>query len=123
MGRLAAPVATRIHAVFILTMVVTGWGMLALSKGDLRHRVLGWSWIAAMTVMGLTSMSQTATPSPRASEPLPRERTEQRLGRKAGRRTVLQSFALDGRTIAMPFALGTPSVIAEPVAVSSPNAL
>ena len=38
-------------------MVVTGWGMLALPKGDLRHRVLGWSWVTAMTVMGITSMT------------------------------------------------------------------
>jgi uncharacterized membrane protein len=53
----AAPVATRIHAIFILTMVVTGWGMLALPKGDQRHRVLGWSWISAMTLMGITSMA------------------------------------------------------------------
>jgi hypothetical protein len=53
----AAPLATRIHAIFILTMVVTGWGMLALPKGDLRHRVLGWTWIAAVTLMGITSMT------------------------------------------------------------------
>jgi uncharacterized membrane protein len=53
----AAPLATRIHVVFILTMVVTGWGMLALPKGDLRHRVLGRSWVGAMTAMGITSMT------------------------------------------------------------------
>ena len=53
----AAPLATRIHAMFVLTMVVTGWGMLALPKGDMRHRVLGWSWIGAMTLMGITSMA------------------------------------------------------------------
>jgi uncharacterized membrane protein len=53
----AAPLATRIHAIFILTIVVTGWGMLALPKGDLRHRVLGWSWVGAMTLMGITSMT------------------------------------------------------------------
>jgi len=53
----AAPLAMRIHAIFILTMVVSGWIMLALPKGDMRHRVLGWSWVGAMTFMGITSMS------------------------------------------------------------------
>jgi uncharacterized membrane protein len=53
----AAPLAMRIHAIFILTMVVTGWGMLALPKGDRRHRVLGWTWVVAMTLMGISSMT------------------------------------------------------------------
>ena len=53
----AAPLAARIHAIFILTMVATGWGMLTLPKGDRRHRVLGWTWVGAMTLMGLTSMT------------------------------------------------------------------
>jgi len=51
-----APLVTQAHAVFILTMVATGWGMLALPKGDRRHRILGWTWVGAMTLMGLTSM-------------------------------------------------------------------
>lgn len=52
----AAPLATQTHAIFILTMVVTGWGMLALPKGDRRHRLMGWTWVSAMTLMGLSSM-------------------------------------------------------------------
>ncbi len=53
----AAPLATQMHAIFILTMVATGWSMLALPKGDRRHRMLGWTWVGAMTLMGLTSMA------------------------------------------------------------------
>lgn len=52
----AAPVATQLHAVFIVLMVLTGWLMLALPKGDRRHKTLGWIWVSAMTLMGLTSM-------------------------------------------------------------------
>jgi uncharacterized membrane protein len=52
----AAPLATRIHAVAILTLVATGWGMIALPKGDRRHKALGWTWVSGMGVMGLTSL-------------------------------------------------------------------
>jgi uncharacterized membrane protein len=53
----AAPFATRIHAVVILSLVVTGWMMLALPKGDRRHRILGWTWVGAMGLMGLSSLA------------------------------------------------------------------
>ena len=53
----SAPMATRIHAVAILTLVATGWGMLALPKGDRRHKTLGWIWVGSMGVMGLTALS------------------------------------------------------------------
>ena len=36
----AAPVATLVHTVAILFLVITGWIMLALPKGDRRHRTL-----------------------------------------------------------------------------------
>ena len=38
----AAPAATLIHAIAILVLVVAGWIMLALPKGNRRHRQLGW---------------------------------------------------------------------------------
>jgi uncharacterized membrane protein len=53
----AAPLATRIHAVFVLTLVASGWGILALPKGDRRHRVLGWTWVCSMLAMGAASMT------------------------------------------------------------------
>jgi hypothetical protein len=37
--------------VAILGLVVTGWMMLALPKGDRRHRILGWTWVGAMGLM------------------------------------------------------------------------
>jgi uncharacterized membrane protein len=52
----AAP-ATRFHTVAILTLVATGWGMLALPKGDRRHKALGWIWVIGMGVMGLSSLA------------------------------------------------------------------
>ena len=52
----SAPLATRVHAIAILTLVVTGWGMIALPKGDRRHKTLGWTWVGAMSVMGLSSL-------------------------------------------------------------------
>jgi uncharacterized membrane protein len=53
----SAPMATRIHAVAILTLVVTGWVMVYLPKGDRRHRILGWSWVSSMVLMGLTALA------------------------------------------------------------------
>jgi uncharacterized membrane protein len=31
--------------------------MLALPKGDRRHRTLGWTWVSAMVLMGLSSLT------------------------------------------------------------------
>ena len=53
----AAPLSTRTHAVFVLTMVASGWGILAMPKGDRRHRVLGWTWVCAMLAMGAASVT------------------------------------------------------------------
>ena len=52
----SAPFATRFHAISILTLLVTGWGMIALPKGDKRHKTLGWVWVCAMSVMGISSL-------------------------------------------------------------------
>ena len=52
----SAPASTQVHALFIVLLVVTGWLMLALPKGDRRHKLLGWTWVGGMTLMGLTSM-------------------------------------------------------------------
>jgi uncharacterized membrane protein len=52
----SAPLATRVHAIIILTLVIAGWGMIALPKGDTRHRTLGWIWVSAMTAMGASSL-------------------------------------------------------------------
>jgi uncharacterized membrane protein len=53
----SAPMVTRIHVVAILTLVATGWGMIALPKGDRRHKTLGWIWVGSMGLMGLASLA------------------------------------------------------------------
>jgi uncharacterized membrane protein len=53
----AAPLPTLIHAIAILVLVIAGWIMLALPKGDRRHRTLGWTWVAGMVLMGLSSIA------------------------------------------------------------------
>jgi uncharacterized membrane protein len=53
----SAPLSTRIHAIIILVLVVAGWIMLALPKGDRRHRTLGWIWVSGMVAMGATSLT------------------------------------------------------------------
>lgn len=53
----SAPLATRIHATIILVLVVAGWIMLALPKGDRRHRTFGWIWVGGMAAMGATSLT------------------------------------------------------------------
>jgi uncharacterized membrane protein len=53
----SAALATRIHLVVILGLVVTGWLMLALPKGDRRHKALGWTWISTMVAMSLVSLA------------------------------------------------------------------
>ena len=52
-----APWSTRAHAIFVLALVASGWGILALPKGDRRHRALGRAWVCAMLVMGAASMT------------------------------------------------------------------
>jgi uncharacterized membrane protein len=53
----SAPLATRVHAVAILVLVVAGWIMLALPKGDRRHKTFGWIWVGGMAAMGATSLA------------------------------------------------------------------
>jgi uncharacterized membrane protein len=53
----SASPATRFHTVAILTLVATGWGMIALPKGDRRHKALGWIWVVGMGVMGVSSLA------------------------------------------------------------------
>lgn len=53
----AAPLPTLIHAIAILVLVIAGWIMLALPKGDRRHRTLGWTWVTGMVLMGLSSIA------------------------------------------------------------------
>jgi len=51
-----APLVTRIHAVFIMTLAVAGWIMILLPKGDARHKMLGWIWVLAMAAMASSSL-------------------------------------------------------------------
>ena len=53
----AAPLATLIHAIAILVLTIAGWILLALPKGDRRHRLLGWTWVTGMVLMGLSSIA------------------------------------------------------------------
>lgn len=53
----AAPLSARVHAIAVVTLTVAGWVMLMLPKGDRRHRVLGWTWVAGMVAMGAASMA------------------------------------------------------------------
>jgi uncharacterized membrane protein len=53
----AAPTATLVHATVILVLVAAGWILLALPKGDRRHRMLGWTWVSGMALMGLSSLA------------------------------------------------------------------
>jgi uncharacterized membrane protein len=52
-----APMATRIHLLVILALVITGWVMLALPKGDRRHKILGWTWVGTMVAMSVVSLA------------------------------------------------------------------
>lgn len=62
----AAPLATRIHLVAIVTLLAAGYGMLSLPKGNRRHRTLGWTWVGAMVAMGAASLAIPHGPSPLA---------------------------------------------------------
>ena len=59
----SAPLATRAHAMFVLALVATGWAILALPKGDRRHRAIGWTWVCAMLAMGAASLTVPHGPS------------------------------------------------------------
>lgn len=53
----SAPLPTRVHAALVLTLVASGWGILAVPKGDRRHKALGWTWVGAMVAMGAASLT------------------------------------------------------------------
>jgi uncharacterized membrane protein len=53
----SAPVSTRTHVALVLALVASGWAILALPKGDRRHRTLGWTWVCAMLAMGAASLT------------------------------------------------------------------
>lgn len=52
-----APIVTQAHVVAILTLALAGWGILALRKGDRRHRTLGRIWVSAMSLMGIGALA------------------------------------------------------------------
>lgn len=60
---MAAPLATRVHAIAILSLTGAAAFMFALPKGDRRHRTFGWLWVAAMAAMGTTSLLVPHGPS------------------------------------------------------------
>jgi uncharacterized membrane protein len=57
---LAAPWAVQLHAFAALGALGVGAMQLAGRKGGARHRVLGWTWVALMLVVALTSFPISA---------------------------------------------------------------
>jgi len=51
----SGPIVT-LHALAAMAALTTGIVQLVLPKGGLRHRVLGWVWVALMTVVAVSSM-------------------------------------------------------------------
>jgi uncharacterized membrane protein len=45
-----------VPTIAILTLVIAGWVMITLPKGDRRHKTLGWVWVSAMSAMGVSSL-------------------------------------------------------------------
>jgi len=52
-----APLVTQGHVIAILTLALAGWGILALRKGDRRHRLMGRTWVIAMSLMGIAALT------------------------------------------------------------------
>lgn len=52
---LAEPPVIQLHAVAALGAILLGGAQMAGVKGTARHRALGWSWVALMTVVVATS--------------------------------------------------------------------
>jgi uncharacterized membrane protein len=48
--------ASAIHLAAVVPAVVIGVAQLASTKGTLRHRILGWIWVLAMTVVAVSSL-------------------------------------------------------------------
>lgn len=51
----AAPYAVIIHAIAAMTAFVLGSAQLALPKGTLPHRTMGWIWVTLMAVVAASS--------------------------------------------------------------------
>src|SRR6186997_2597423 len=52
-----APIATQTHAFAILTLIVGGWAVVALPKGDRRHRLLGRMWMIGMLTIAFAILA------------------------------------------------------------------
>ena len=52
---LAAPPAIQVHATAACAAFVLGLAQLALPKGVTLHRIMGWSWVAIMVVVAVSS--------------------------------------------------------------------
>ena len=52
-----APLVTQGHVIAILTLALAGWGILGLRKGDRRHRLMGRTWVIAMSLMGIAALA------------------------------------------------------------------
>ena len=52
---LEAPAVVAVHAMAALLALVVGLLQLALPKGNSRHRIFGYAWVAIMIVTALTS--------------------------------------------------------------------
>jgi len=48
--------ASAVHLAAVMPAVVIGVAQLASTKGTLRHRILGWIWVLAMTVVAVSSL-------------------------------------------------------------------
>ena len=52
----AAPPAVQLHLVGVAAAIVVGMVLLAGTKGRPMHRVLGWTWVAAMGLVAVSSL-------------------------------------------------------------------
>jgi uncharacterized membrane protein len=56
---LAAPAVVQIHVAAALAALLLGAAQFALPKGDGRHRVAGWAWVALMGTVSLSAFGLT----------------------------------------------------------------
>jgi uncharacterized membrane protein len=52
---LEAPVAIQVHALAAMAALTLGLAQLALPKGTIGHRSMGWSWVLLMLIVALSS--------------------------------------------------------------------
>ena len=57
---LATPLSVQIHVAAAVSALVLGAVILLLPKGTGFHRTLGWSWVASMIVVAVTSIVMIA---------------------------------------------------------------